>query len=67
METILEKVNAPSFFEVDSEPALWWQLVDSLKMDIGDYRYAVCIQTGQVKRFSVDQLVKPVNLKILKV
>lgn len=67
METTLEKLTAPTFFEVDSEPAYWWMLVDHLKMDIGDYRHGVCVQTGQVKRFSVDQLVKPVNLKILKV
>ncbi len=67
METILEKLKAPAFFETEDEPALWWALVDHMKMDIGDYRYAVCVQTGHVKRFSIDTLVKNVNLKILKV
>ncbi len=67
MQTILKKLTAPTFFEVDEEPCFWWSLVDHMKLDIGDYRYGVCIQTGQVKKFSVDQLVRPVNLKILKV
>ncbi len=66
METILEKLTAPTYFEVSTDPALWWCLVDHLKMDIGDYRYAVCVQTGQVKRFSLDQLVTKINLAIFR-
>ncbi len=65
MEIMLGKLQAPVYFEVSTEPS-WWVLADNMKMNLGEHRYAVCVTTGQVKRFSVEQMVKLVNLSIYR-
>lgn len=66
METNIENLKAPCFFEVSTDTALWWSLVDNFKMNITNYRYGICIQTGEIRKFPMDQMVKKISLNIFR-
>lgn len=66
METNIENLKVPCFFMTSTDPSFWWSLIDNFKLNITSHRYAVCIQTGEVRKFPPEEMVKKISLNIYR-
>ncbi len=66
MATYLNQFNAGQFFESENYPGEWFQLLDDQDLNLDEFRFATCIQTGRVRRFYLTDLVCRLNLTIQK-